>query len=65
MQAVPRALAGTRASSSLVKSTFVHQHGPCATPLARSISMAQRLGWPQIGQRAGSKAVGSVTIREE
>jgi hypothetical protein len=55
-QAVRRAFAGTLSSSSAPKSTCVHQQGGCATPVARSTSIAHRLGCPHKGQRVGSGA---------
>lgn len=32
----------------------MHQHGPCATPVSRSISIAHAFVAPQSGQRVGS-----------
>ena len=54
MQANRRDSGGTWASSSALKSTWVHQHGGCFWPVAFSISMAQVLAWPHSGQRVGS-----------
>ena len=56
MQACLRASGGTRASSSGVKSTVMHQQGGWAWPVARAVSLAQALDWPHRGQRLGSMA---------
>ena len=63
MQACRRASGGTRASSSALKSTCVHQHGGCASPVARCRSIAQALGRPHKGQwtgLGGGKVTGEV-----
>ena len=65
MQAWRRACGGTRASSSGVKSTVVHQQGGWAWPVARPISLAQALGWPHRGQRLGSMADVTVDMAGE
>lgn len=43
-----------RANNSGLKVASTHQHGGCTSPVARSISIAQRLSPPHKGQRAGS-----------
>jgi hypothetical protein len=63
MQALRWAGAGTRESNSALKSTCVHQHGGCATPVSRAISLAHALGWPHKGQRVGSAAENSGGMR--
>jgi hypothetical protein len=60
MQARRWASGGTRASSSALKSTCVHQQGGWGWPVARAVSMAQVLGPPHKGQRVGSTVAGSV-----
>ena len=58
---LPCAGAGTRASTDGGNGTRVHQHGGCATPVTRWISMAHWFGVPHNGQRPGSGGVsGSV-----
>jgi hypothetical protein len=52
---MPRASLGISSSTSLLKSTCVHQQGGCFSPVARSISIAHRFGWPQSGQDVASK----------
>jgi len=54
MQALSRADAGSWASNSALKSTCVHQHGGCFTPVACSTSMAHWFTLPHNGQRLGS-----------
>lgn len=54
MQAAPRAASGSRASSAGVKVSLTHQQGGWGSPVARSISIAQRLLPPHSGQRSGS-----------
>ncbi|MDF2466511.1 MAG: hypothetical protein K0Q43_4746, partial [Ramlibacter sp.] len=56
MHAVRWACAGTRDSSSALKSTCVHQHGGCGAPVSRATSLAHAFGCPQSGQRVGSIA---------
>ena len=59
MQACPRASAGMRSSSAGLKVAFTHQQGGCASPVARAISIAQRLSPPHSGQRPGSGKAGA------
>jgi hypothetical protein len=59
IQALLRAAAGTRASNSALKSTWVHQQGGWGFPVARAVSMAQALGLPHKGQRVGPSAAGA------
>jgi hypothetical protein len=58
MQARFFAAGGTRASVAASKVTRVHQHAGWAWPVRRCVSIAQALGPPHRGQRAGSTAWG-------
>ncbi len=53
MQAFWRWSAGTRASKSSVNVAWVHQHGGCFWPVARSTSMAHWLSLPHSGHTSG------------
>lgn len=43
-----------RAISASSNTAVMHQQGPCATPVSRSVSIAHAFGVPQSGQRVGS-----------
>jgi hypothetical protein len=62
IQVFPRAVSGTRASSSALNDCSVHQQGGCFWPVARSISIAHWLSPPQSGQRWGAGNAGEELI---
>jgi hypothetical protein len=65
MQARSRAWVGTRASSSAPKLAWVHQQGPCGTPVSRSSSMAHRFACPHSGHSVaatGGAAIGTAAV---
>lgn len=53
-QALPRACSGMRDSKLASNLAWVHQHGACLTPVARSTSIAHWFCCPHSGHRLGS-----------